>query len=376
MLTTVSLSSHIKAAGREIGFDLVGIAPAVTPVGFSRLQHWLEQGFAGEMQYLPRREAAYRHPDHVMKDVRSVVVVALNYKTVEPQPTGPNEGRVAQYAWGTGDYHTVLREKLQQLADKLHELSPGCRTRTAVDTAPLLERDFAQLAGLGWFGKNTMLINKWKGSYLFLGALLTDVELDYDAPHETSHCGTCTRCLEVCPTNAFPEPYVLDARRCISYLTIELTSQIPADRRTGVGDWLFGCDLCQDVCPWNRKSPATTLPEFLPQSDLNPASALELLQMTEAEFDERFRDTPLSRPGWTGMRRNAAIVLGNYGNESAIPALITALNDLAPILRDAAAWALGQLGKEPAAAALQARLAVEDNAEVLAGLNAALSQPS
>lgn len=372
MLTT-SLTAQIKAAGHEIGFDLVGVSPAVTPAGFSRLQTWLERGFAGEMAYIPRREEAYHHPEHVLETVRSLIVVALNYKTIEPQHAGPNEGRVARYAWGTADYHDVIRDKLRQLADRMHELSPGCRTRAVIDTAPVLERDFAQLAGLGWFGKNTMLIHKRQGSYLFLGAILTDAELEYDAPHHTSHCGTCTRCLDVCPTNAFPEPYVLDARRCISYLTIELRSPIPADLRPGMEDWLFGCDLCQEVCPWNRKSPATTLPEFAPQPDLNPASALELLQMTEAEFHDRFRDTPLSRPGWIGLRRNAAIVLGNRGDERCIPALIGTLNDPIPMLRGAAAWALGRLGGESASAALQARLAVEDNAEVIAELRASLT---
>jgi epoxyqueuosine reductase len=371
MLTT-SLTSHIKSTGREIGFDLIGIAPAVTPAGFSRLQTWLERGFAGEMAYIPRREAAYHHPEHVLETVRSLIVVALNYKTVEPQPTEANEGRVARYAWGTADYHDVIRDKLRQLAGRMHELSPGCRTRAVIDTAPVLERDFAQLAGLGWFGKNTMLIHKRQGSYLFLGAILTDAELEHDEPHHTSHCGTCTRCLDVCPTNAFPEPYVLDARRCISYLTIELKSQIPLDLRPGMEDWLFGCDLCQEVCPWNRKSPATTLPEFVPQRDLNPASALELMQMTEVEFQNRFRDTPLSRPGWIGLRRNAAIVLGNRGDERCVPALIAALNDPTPMLRGTAAWALGQLGGESAAAALQARLAVEDNGDVIAELRAAL----
>jgi epoxyqueuosine reductase len=244
-----------------------------------------------------------------------------------------------------------------------------------VDTAPLLERDFAQLAGLGWFGKNTMLIQKRQGSFLFLGALLTDVELDFDDPHESAHCGTCRRCLDVCPTEAFPEPYVLDARRCISYLTIELKSQIPLELRPGMGEWLFGCDLCQEVCPWNRKSASTTLPEFAPQDDLNPASALEFLQMSESEFHKRFDETPLSRAGWIGMRRNAAIVLGNRGDKRAIPALAAALDDPAPIIRGAAAWALGHLGGETATAALQARMSVEDNGDVLAELRTALNGP-
>lgn len=374
MQTPASLTSQIKTAAAETGFDLVGIAPAVTPVGFSRLKAWLEQGFAGEMGYIPRREAAYEHPQHVMPAVKSLIVVAVNYKTVNSQAIGVNEGRIARYAWGSADYHNVLRTMLGQLADRVHELSPGCRTRAVVDTAPLLERDFAQLAGLGWFGKNTLLINKRQGSFLFLAALLTDLELEPDQPHETTHCGTCTRCLDVCPTQAFPEPYVLDARRCISYLTIELKSQIPAELRPGMQNWLFGCDLCQDVCPWNRKSPATPRAEFHPRADLNPASALGLLRMSEAEFLEQFQHTPLARPGWNGIRRNAAIVLGNHGDTDAIAALIDVLNDSSPLVRGAVVWALGELGGDSTRQALQARRDVEDNAEVIAELDAVLSK--
>lgn len=376
MQTSTSLTTQIKSAATKVGFDLVGIAPAVTPVGFSRLKTWIEQGFAGEMGYIPRREAAYEHPQHVLPAVKSLIVVALNYKTEEPQPTSANAGRVARYAWGSADYHDVLRKMLGQLADRLHEISPGCRTRAVVDTAPLLERDFAQLAGLGWFGKNALLINKRQGSFLFLAALLTDLELEFDEPHATAHCGTCTRCLDICPTQAFPEPYVLDARRCISYLTIELKSQIPIELRSGMQDWLFGCDLCQDVCPWNRKSPATSRAEYQPQADLNPASALDLLRMSEAEFQDRFRHTPLSRPGWNGLRRNAAIALGNCGDSQAIPTLIELLSDPSITLRGAVAWALGQLGGDSARQALQARRAVEDNADVMAELDAAIQHLS
>jgi epoxyqueuosine reductase len=245
------LTDAVKAAARQVGFDLVGIAPAISPAGFSKLQEWLRAGFAGEMQYMPRREAAYEHPRNVSASVRSVVMLGINYRTEEPVPVPANAGRVARYAWGTADYHDLLRDKLKELANELHKQHPGCTTRGVVDTAPLLERDFARLAGLGWFGKNTMLINKQAGSWLLLAALLTDLDLIEDASHSTSHCGTCTRCLEVCPTDAFAGPHVLDARKCISYLTIELKGPIPTELRTGIGEWMFGCDLCQDVCPWN-----------------------------------------------------------------------------------------------------------------------------
>jgi epoxyqueuosine reductase len=280
--------------------------------------------------------------------------------------------QVARYARGGADYHDLLKDRLRAVADVLHARVPGCRTRAVVDTAPLLERDFARLAGLGWFGKNTMLIHKRAGSYLLLGALLTDVELEPDQPHATSHCGTCTRCLDVCPTDAFPEPYQLDARKCISYLTIELKGPIPLELRSGIGDWLFGCDLCQEVCPWNRKSPTTTDPVFQPRPDLAPADALDMLRLTRDEFRLRFRDSPLNRPGYGGLRRNAAIVLGNSSDAVAVPILIATLADADPVVRGAVAWALGQLGGAAARTALQERHGIEDNPDVLHELNAAL----
>ena len=359
------LTRALKTEARRIGFELVGVAPAVSPPGLPKLHEWLAAGFAGEMQYLPRRAAAYEHPRHVSASVRSVVMLAMNYRTEEPQTAGANEGRVARYAWGTADYHDLLRERLRQLSDFLHEQRPGCTTRGVVDTAPLLERDFARLAGLGWFGKNTMLIHKRAGSWLLLAGLLTDLELDADAPHETSHCGTCTRCLDVCPTQAFPAPYVLDARKCISYLTIELKTSIPLALRDGVGEWLFGCDLCQEVCPWNRKSPRSAEPAFQPESDLNSIDAIALLRMTRSQFDARFALSPLARPGFDGLRRNAAIVLGNCGDSSAIPCLIESLQDSSPLVRGAVIWALRKLGGDTAQAALTERQRVETDASVI-----------
>ena len=343
---TATLSAELKAEARRLGFDLVGIAPAITPPGYPRFQEWLAQGFAGEMHYLPRRAAAYEHPEHVLAGVRSVVMLALNYRadstTVGTVPAD-RAARVARYAHPAGDYHDFLRARVKQLGDWLHEQCPGCRTRVVVDTAPLLERDFARLAGLGWFGKNTLLINKHAGSFLYLAGLLTDVAMEPDEPHHTAHCGTCTRCLEVCPTNAFPEPYVLDATRCLAYFNIELEGPIPTEHRAAMGDWLFGCDLCQDVCPWNRKPPTTHDPRLRTQSDLNPADALAVFTMSEAEFRARYRGTPLDRPGWVGMRRSAAIVLGNLRCEAAIPALTAATSDENAVVRDAAAWALAQI---------------------------------
>lgn len=344
------LTLQIKAEAHSAGFDLVGVAPAVSPSGYGKLTEWLQQGFAGEMQYLPRRKEAYEHPRYVLPSVRSIIALAINYNPddraaipSEGQPVNPLQGQVARYARGQADYHDVLRQKLKSLTDTIHKIQPGCTTRGVVDTAPLLERDFARLAGLGWFGKNTMLINKRQGSWLLLAAILTDLELEYDSPHETSHCGTCTRCLDVCPTDAFVEPYVLDARKCIAYLTIELRGSIPNELRDGIGNWLFGCDDCQTVCPWNRKAPTGREPQLQPLEDLSPADAAAILSMTRAEFETRFNGTPLDRPGWEGLRRNAAIVLGNSGDHSAIAILKQFANEDSPMVRETIEWALKKL---------------------------------
>jgi epoxyqueuosine reductase len=338
------LARALKARAVEVGFDLCGIAPAVSPTTFDQLREWLRRGYDGEMSYIVRRADAYESPDGVLAGVRSVVMVALNYHAGEDDTGTPRTGRIARYARPSIDYHALLRVRLRRLAALLHEQRPGCRTRCVVDTAPLLERDFARLAGLGWFGKNTMLIHKRLGSWLYLGALLTDVELPADAPHDTAHCGTCTRCLDACPTSAFPEPYVLDATRCISYLTIELRDlPIPEILRAGVGDWLFGCDVCNDVCPWNHKAPATTVPALQPDPAIADTDAVELLSLSREEFDRRFARTPLSRPGRDGMLRNACLVLGNSGDARFREVLAAAAADESPLVRDAAAWALEQL---------------------------------
>jgi epoxyqueuosine reductase len=375
---THELATAVKAEALRLGFELAGIAPAVSPEGFAHLAEWLDCGFAGEMDYLPRRRDAYRHPSGVLPEVRSLVVVAMNYRTADPPAAvGPGQGRVARYAWGMADYHDVLRERLRRLARFLHERAPGCRTRIAVDTAPLLERDFARRAGLGWFGKNTLLINKRQGSWLFLGALLTDVALAPDAPHESAHCGTCTRCLEACPTDAFPAPYVLDAAKCISYLTIELRDQpIPDSLREGVGEWLFGCDVCQEVCPWNRKAPVSAEDRFQPRADLRLAECRELLTQSEEQFQERFGHTPLERPKRAGLLRNACIVLGNARDPAATAALGGALCDRDALVRGAAAWALGQIGGPEAAERLGAALLVEQDAETRHELETAMWRAS
>ncbi len=232
-----------------------------------------------------------------------------------------------------------------------------------------MEREVAELAGLGWRGKNTLLLNKFLGSYFFLACVLTDIELPHDSPHESSHCGTCTACLDACPTDAFPQPGVLDATRCISYLTIEHRASIPMDLREGIGDWLFGCDVCQEVCPWNRKASRDAVRPTKPLDKLNLA---DLFSLGDDDFRQRFRKTPLWRTRRRGILRNAAIVLGNQADAAGLPALRLGLNDHEPIVRGACAWALGRIGASASIEALQARDAVETDQEVCREIKAAL----
>src|SRR6478672_8806831 len=360
----VELTQELKRRAGELGFSLCGVCPAIAPPGATRLDEWLAAGYAGEMHYLADRREAYSDPKHVLDGVRSIMMLGMNYRTADPTEPQAGQGRVSRYAWGNADYHDVIHARLDDLGDFIRARVPGARVRGVVDTAPLLEREFAQLAGLGWIGKNTLLLNKELGSWFFLAALLTDLELPYDAPHETDHCGTCRACLDACPTQAFVDAYVLDARRCISYLTIELRDAIPEGFRPGIGDWLFGCDVCQDVCPWNRRAPLTSEPAFEPLAGMNPVDLVAVFDLDEAAFRARFRNTPLWRAKRRGLLRNAAIVLGNQRHADALPALTRGLNDTEPLVRGACAWAIGNHRGQGALSTLVARLAIETDAAV------------
>jgi len=300
---------RLKNVASELGFDQLGIAPAVSPAGFHPLLDWLGNGYAADMNWIERRRDAYEHPDGVMPNTRSVIVAAMNYHNRDPLP---GTARIARYAWSGQDYHDLLRDRLKQLSGELHELCPDAKTRVAVDTAPLLERDFARLSGIGWFGKNTMLISREIGSWFFLGAILTTAELEYDTPFEAEFCGSCTRCLDACPTNAFPEPHVLDANRCISYHTIENRDrEIPDDLAADFGDWVFGCDICQEVCPWNRFAPKDSDPALHPRVDLHGLTVEQILDLSGTDFSKQFHGTPLQRTGLEALKRNARIVAAN-----------------------------------------------------------------
>jgi len=309
-MTPSDLTAALKQEARCLGFQLVGVAPAVAPPGIERFRRWLAEGFAGEMHYLADRAKAYEHPRHVLEGARSILMLGMSYRTAEPAEPRPGRGRVSRYAWGT-DYHDLIHERLERLAELHRRLAPGAAVRGVVDTAPLLEREFAQLAGLGWIGKNTLLLNRQHGSWLFLAALLSSEPLVPDGPSERGYCGKCRRCLDACPTGALVEPYRLDARRCISYLTIELRGSIPEELRPAIGDRLFGCDACQEVCPFNRRAPCTVEPALRPGEGMNPVTLPPLFEMDDETFRRRFRHTPLWRAKRRGILRNAAIVLGN-----------------------------------------------------------------
>ncbi len=301
------LTAALKEEALRLGFDLVGATPAVAPAGFDRLRQWVADGLAGRMRYFADRLDAYRHPDRVLAGAKSVLMLGLNYRTAEPAAPKSGEARVSRYAWGA-DYHDVIRGRLHALADFHRRLTPGAGVRGAVDTAPFLERHFAQSAGLGWIGKNTTLINERFGSWLFLAALLSTEELAYDEPVAESRCGSCRACIDACPTGALIEPHRLDARRCVSYLTVELRGEMPEELCSKCRGRLFGCDACQEACPWNRRTPTTDEPAFQPGPGMNPVNLAEIAALDEESFRRRFRRTALWRARRDGIVRNAAAI--------------------------------------------------------------------
>ena len=337
-----ALTAALRTEALRFGFCRVGIAPAVPPPHHDAFRQWLTAGRAGVMQeWLTRHEPLRRDPATLLAGARSVIVLATDYPADPPAADAPGRGRVARYARGD-DYHDLLRSRANALAAWLEDRVPGCRTRGVVDSAPLAERDYGLLAGLGWIGKNTMLIDPRAGSYFFLTAILTDLDLPDDTPLETDHCGTCTACLDACPTNAFVEPRVLDATKCIATLTIEDHGPVALDLRSGIADWVFGCDICQQVCPWNRHAPGSVEPAFAPRGGETTLDLAELLRLDEAGFRTRFKGSPLLRAKRHGLARSAAIALGNRPDPAAFDALAAALADAEPVVREAAAWALGR----------------------------------
>ena len=427
MTTLAALTAELKARAVGLGFNRVGVIPAAPARRLDAYLAWIAAGRHGEMGYMarPDRVARRRDLDVVLPGARSLVVVGLDYATAPLPPhiaADPARGRFSNYAWGA-DYHEVMTPRLEALGEWLATESWGAgaspprplgegrgagaspprpsgegwgegqtvRTRVYVDTGALLERDHGETAGLGFTGKNTMLIDPRYGSWFFLGVLLTTLPLDYDAPLSSAlsltlsqgereaalsptlsqgargpSCGRCRRCLDACPTAAFPAPYVLDARRCVSYLTIELKGWIPAELRPLMGNWVYGCDVCQDVCPFNRFAAPTAEAAFRPDTwDTAAPPLLDLLALDEESFARRFAGSPVRRIGRARLVRNACVAAGNWGSAAAVPALASLLADAAPIVRGHAAWALRRIGGATAHAALAAVLTTEGDPDVV-----------
>ncbi len=353
VLSPAQLADLAREAAREAGLDLAGVAP-VDPAALSELARfptWIEAGYAGEMDYLKARDEQGRLRRASLATAapwaRSVVVCAANYHTATPlstQCSGPQRGWISRYAWSVADYHDVLLPRLRRVEARLLAALPEetVRTRCYVDTGPLLERVYAKYAGLGWIGKNTCILHPELGSWLFLGVILTSLELAPGLP-PPDRCGTCTRCLDACPTRAFPSPYLLDASRCISYLTIEKRGSIPEELRAGIGRHVFGCDICQDVCPWNREAPVTAEPAFQPRPDLVEPDLAWLATMSEEEYRRTFRGSPVKRAKRSGLRRNAVVAMGNSGETRFLPLLEELARDPDPSVAEHARWALARL---------------------------------
>jgi epoxyqueuosine reductase len=369
-----TLTARIKAKALRLGFELVGISPVKAPPHEQSFAEWLRRGFAGEMEYLRRTEQARRDPQTLMPWAVSVVSVGMNYFTplVRPEASSEAKGWISRYAWGD-DYHEIMKGKLEELLECVRAMGGEVEGRIFVDSGPVLERDAAGRAGIGWIGKNTHLISPKRGSWFFLGELFLSLPLAYDQPIR-ERCGKCDLCLKACPTAAFAGPYVLDARRCISYLTIELKGSIPVHFRPLIGNHIFGCDICQEICPYNVKARPTKEACFAPRPGLYAPDLIPLLSLTAEDFRRRFHNSPIRRAKRRGLLRNAAVALGNLKSREAVPALARALADEEPLVRGHAAWALGQIATREAEAALSERQAVESDAGVKQEIDAALAE--
>ena len=379
------LTEKIKAEARRLGFELVGVTTPDPPPHFNVFERWLEAGRQGEMGYLATERARQRRSDprRILPECRSILVLGIRY--ADPGPARPDfqyqgessrslEGRVASYAWGE-DYHEILPERLQALVDFIeNQVGRPIPNRWYTDTGPILERDFAQRAGLGWIGKNTCLINPEGGSYFLLAEILLGIELDPDAPFTADRCGSCRRCLEACPTGCILPGRTIDAARCISYLTIELKGAIPPELRPQTGDWIFGCDVCQKVCPWNERfSTVGGDQAFEPRPGVRNSGLIEELSLSPEDFNRKFKNSPVKRARRRGYLRNVAVALGNSGSREAVPELVQALlNEPEPLVRGHAAWALGQLGGEAAVRGLQEARQHEADPRILAEIKSAL----
>ncbi len=376
---------YVYAQARALGFEVVGVTPARPVPGLAAYRTWLMRGYHGEMGYLARPDRVERrvNPDRILPGVQSVVCVGLNFYP-GPLPEdweGSDRGLISNYAWGE-DYHALMIPRLEELAAFLEERVGAAagrrvRSRVYVDTGPVLERAYAARAGLGFIGKNTCLIHPRRGSWLFLGEILLDVDLGGDTARErgSTSCGTCRRCLEACPTGALVAPYLLDARRCISYLTIELQGSIPRHLRPLMGRWIYGCDICQIVCPWQRFSRLAAETSFRAGGPERARPVLlDVLTMGEERFRQWYEGTALFRTGCSRLRRNAAVAVGNGGDERATPTLLKVLSDADPLVRGHVAWALGRIGGDEARQGLRDALRRETDPGVRSEIQMAVDE--
>jgi epoxyqueuosine reductase len=355
----------IRLRALELGFDGFGVAPPDVGKSGEWFRQWLARNYDGEMHYMKRGEAKRLDLDLVLPGVQSVICLSTSYFTTPRNLEfleEPETGDISNYARNL-DYHDLIQPRLRQLESLLAEEFPDCQTKSYVDTGPILEKPLAEQAGLGWIGKHTNLLTEGVGSYYFLSEILVDVALPPSEPAE-DHCGTCTACIDICPTGAIVAPYVLDSRKCISYLTIELKGAIPHEYRRALGNRIYGCDDCQIVCPWNSHAVATEEPAFKEREGVK--ALIDLMQLDDEGFRSRFRKSPVKRIKRRGLLRNVAVALGNSGQMGAVPVLTRALADPESLIRAHAVWALGELLGQEAVGVVESPLAGETDPTVLA----------
>lgn len=339
------LTSSIKEKAYSLGFTLIGISPVGDYPESQYYKEWLNKGYQASMDYMSKNEEKRQDVRNLVPGARSVISCALNYNTDYPYSTearDPKKGWIARYAWGD-DYHSVIKEKLNILKDYLFETAlTDENDRVYVDTGPVLERMYAKYSGIGWIGKNTCLINQEVGSWLLIGELITTIELDYDN-QAAERCGTCTKCIDSCPTDAITAPYVLDSSKCISFLTIENKVSIPAEYREHMGNNIFGCDICQDVCPWNNKADTVTEKAFLPREGLVGPDLKTVAALDQKQFSGLFKDSPIKRSKRKGFIRNVLVAIGNSGDQAFEGQVFKLLDDNEPLIRKHAVWALSKI---------------------------------
>ena len=370
------LRDSIKQLGIDSGFDIVRVttADAFKRDEAAALERIRDGHMDGFTWYTEERVRRANRPQELLEGAESVISLALSYNTGEPrEPDAEPRGKIARYAWGD-DYHDVIKGRLRDFAARLPEIAGRpVNTRIFVDDGPMNDRAAAARAGIGWFGKNTNILTQSHGSWVFLAQVITDIPLSADRPLKKT-CGDCVLCIDACPTGAIVTPYVIDNKRCISYLTIELRGSIPRELRSQIGDWVFGCDICQDVCPVNRKAIGSLEPAFQQRHDFAAPALIPLLELDQAAFSERFRRSPIKRAKRVGLQRNVCVALGNIGDPAAIPSLANSLQHESDIVRGHAAWALGRIGGNESRAALASALEDETDAGVIAEIEHALGE--